>query len=100
MFCVLLAAGCAQQIRVIDGDTLVVEGVRVRVAEINCPEPGEPGGAEATEFARRFIARGRVRVLPVRGRDKYGRTLARIEVAGKDLGLALIAAGLAVPYRP
>lgn len=34
------------------------------------------------------------------GRDRYGRTLARVFAGGRDVGAVLIAEGHALPYRP
>ena len=36
--------------RVVDGDTLDIDGQRIRLALVNTPERGEPGYAEATQF--------------------------------------------------
>ena len=38
--------------KIVDGDTLDVDGVRIRLALVNTPERGEPGYAEATAFTR------------------------------------------------
>lgn len=44
-------------IRIIDGDTIEVEGMRVRLYAIDTPEPHEPGGEQATAALRRALAR-------------------------------------------
>lgn len=83
-------------VRVIDGDTFVAEtnGVefRVRLYGVNCPERGEPGGAEATAFTEAAITNGGV-VVEFHGRDRYGRTVGRAIVNGEDLGVLLILSG-------
>lgn len=46
---------------IVDGDTFDIStGDRVRFADINCPEIGEPGSYEATEFLSRLIYNKRV----------------------------------------
>lgn len=90
--------------RVIDGDTYDVklertgEQARVRLAWLDAPEPRQPFGAEATEWALRSLLGRRV-VLTVQDVDAYGRTVAQLSVAGDghmwDVGATLARMGLA-----
>ena len=98
-----LAPGIYQVDRVVDGDTLVLANQhRVRLIGADTPEtvrpnhPVEPWGPEATEFTRRFVAGGEVR-LQFDGpqKDKYGRWLAHVWVGDRMLEEELIRAGLA-----
>jgi micrococcal nuclease len=98
-----LAPGVYQVERVVDGDTLVLANQqRVRLIGADTPEtvkpdhPIEPWGPEATEFTRRFVAGGEVR-LEFDGprKDKYGRYLAHVWVGNRMLEEELIRAGLA-----
>jgi hypothetical protein len=41
-------------IRIVDGDTLDLDEIRIRLALLNTPEVGEPGYDEAKEFATRL----------------------------------------------
>ena len=88
-----------------DGDSLRVQGDRVRLLRIDAPELDQvcwnEAGAEWTcgraakaELAR-LVAAGPVDCQP-EGTDKYGRTLAVCAVAGKDVGGAVVEAGLAL----
>lgn len=98
--------------RVVDGDTVRMRiaiwldqeiRVAVRLAEVNAPELFRPKcdaeearGQSAKAFVEGFL-QGREVMLHDIQRDKYaGRVAARIEADGKDLGAALIDAGLAV----
>jgi micrococcal nuclease len=89
--------------RVVDGDTLIVEGnVRVRLIGVNAPEsvkpehPVEPWGPEAAEFTRKFLASGPVRLSFDRERvDQYGRQLAYVWVGQRLLNEELLREGLA-----
>jgi len=89
--------------RVVDGDTLVLANqARVRLIGADTPEtvkpgwPVEPYGPEATEFTRKFVADGDVRLeFDGRRKDKYGRFLAHVWVDDRMLEEELIRAGLA-----
>ena len=96
----------ARSIGVWDGDTLVVAGERVRIANIDTPEM-PPKARCAAEADGALRARDRLQALvasgPVElertGTDRYGRTLARVSIDGADAGNALVAAGLARPWE-
>ncbi|MHC1631543.1 MAG: thermonuclease family protein [Methanotrichaceae archaeon] len=64
--------------RVIDGDTIVVDGERkVRLADIDCPEVGGAEGKYATEYTTNHLLDRNVGLL-VTGHDNYGRTVAHV----------------------
>ncbi|MCB2050028.1 MAG: thermonuclease family protein [Novosphingobium sp.] len=97
-----------------DGDTVrLCDGERVRVENIDAPEmPDSPKCRDRTrngwcdyDLARRsrdalaaFLASGTPKIHR-NGRDRYGRTLARLTVNGRDAGQYLIGLGLARPWR-
>jgi micrococcal nuclease len=103
----------AEVLRVVDGDTLTVRAkiwigqeltTNVRLLGVNAPELS--GGCDEeralAEAARRFLSE-RVEGRPVTLRkialDKFGgRVVAVVEDGAGDLGAALLAARLAVPY--
>ncbi len=105
----------AQVVRVIDGDTLAVRAriwlgqevsIRVRLAGIDAPElrgrcDGEKVLAEeAKAYLRATVGEGSVTLSEVHYGKFAGRVIARVANAtGKDLGEALLAAGLARPYE-
>ncbi|WP_137136599.1 thermonuclease family protein [Rhizobium sp. FKY42] len=102
-----LAAASLTEARIyaIDGDTVDIDGERIRIANIDTPEID--GAQCAAERQLGLLAKERMRELvrekPLRifrgdhGRkvDRHGRTLARIEVKGRDVGETLIREGLA-----
>ena len=100
-----LSEGIYQIERVVDGDTLILQGnTRVRLIGADTPEtvkpnhPVEPYGPEATEFTKRFIedAGGEVRLQMDRERkDGFDRFLAYVFVDDRMLNEELIRAGLA-----
>ena len=97
----------ADAIRVIDGDTIDVAGDRFRLVGFDTPETYGPKcdyeralGQEATARLRSLldvVQRAELVVLP--GRDRYGRGLARLLVAKRDVGDILISEGLARAYQ-
>jgi endonuclease YncB( thermonuclease family) len=94
---------------VIDGDTIEIQGRRIRLQAIDAPESaqwcGEGDGrwrcGKASAEALDALADGATvtcRQDPRDPEDRYGRALARCEARGGDLGEALVRAGLAVAY--
>jgi endonuclease YncB( thermonuclease family) len=89
--------------RVVDGDTLTMKTtdgrpLRIRLAEIDTPEKGEPFSNRARDELDRMV-RDRdiaVRLFDV---DDYGRIVGRVFVDGRDVNAALVEQGLAVVYR-
>lgn len=94
-------------LRVIDGDTLVMNGPEgqehVRLIGIDAPELSQEFGGTARSFTAAFLARGRlVLELDEEHRDRYDRLLAYVWSGDDMLNEALVATGLAlaVNYPP
>ena len=94
--------------RVIDGDTLDVGGVRVRLHGVDAPEIGQICTASdgdqwdcGTWVSREFRARyqGLEASCDPVDRDRYGRVVAVCRVSGVDLGQVLVRGGMAVAFR-
>jgi endonuclease YncB( thermonuclease family) len=85
-------------VHVVDGDTLDVTGDRrVRLVGIDTPEVGECGYERATALLTRLTLGERVNLARSgEDRDKYGRLLRYVDVAGVDAGLVLLRRGVAV----
>jgi len=86
-----------------DGDTITVlrngEEVKIRVAEVDCPERGQPYGKEATRLTTLWCLGQEVGIIP-ETLDRYGRTVAHVELAdGRDLTRELILSGGGWWYR-
>jgi endonuclease YncB( thermonuclease family) len=95
-------------IRVIDGDTLDVGGVRVRLHGIDAPEANQRCETEqgvtwdcGAWVSREVRARyqGKAAMCEALDNDRYGRVVARCKVDGQDMGAALVGDGLAFAYR-
>ena len=107
------AAAAAEAIagpaRVIDGDTIVVAEVRVRIFGIDAPESRQSctagdghdyfcGRVAASALAEKIA--GRPVTCRPRTTDRYGRTVAVCFDAGdEDLGAWMVRAGVAIAYR-
>lgn len=112
---------CEQAIHVIDGDTIRCGRERLRLLDVDAPDnPGEgrctpqnirrlaasknPPWCNAILYRRsgeelaRFLSTGPIRI-EAHGRDRYGRVLCRISVAGRDAGEWLVARGLARVWK-
>src|SRR5262249_52764697 len=99
-----LADDFVGQASVVDGDTLEIHGIRIRLWGIDAPEisqlcRGEDSlqyrcGAQAANDLDAFIARRPANCSPL-SLDQYGRTVATCSVGGTDLGEWLVRKGLA-----
>jgi endonuclease YncB( thermonuclease family) len=97
---------------IIDGDTVVVGKTKIRLLDIDTGEieKGPHGYKCDAELQSGLQARDRLFQLlspPNRfsmkygkGKDLYGRNLARVYSNGKDAGKILASEGLAMPYDP
>ncbi len=92
--------------QVIDGDSIRVAGIEIRLYGIDAPEfrqicmrAGHPWacGRGATRFLESLIERRELRCRP-REEDRYGRTVAICFVREIDLGAAMVTARQAVAY--
>jgi len=83
---------------VTDGDTLWVRpddgGAprELRLLDLDAPERCQAHGPQATAALQARVLRQRVTVR-ARGRDGYGRTLARVAYRGQDVGAWLVRGG-------
>ncbi len=95
------------QARAIDGDTLDMGGVRVRLHGIDAPEFEQrcrsggrrwPCGQYATQALASLIGNETVE-CEKRDSDSYGRVVAACRAGGRDLGSWMVAEGWVLTYR-
>jgi micrococcal nuclease len=87
--------------RVIDGDTVEINGTSVRLLGINAAEKGEKYSKEATSFLERLVLNKTVKLIF--GKDKtdlYGRKLSYLFIRRKNINLEIVKEGYANPYFP
>jgi len=95
--------GRDRQTCVVDGDTVWLDGVNLRLQSYDTPEPYDDicGGTAEVALAKRASARllqllnTNAFVVQNSGEDRYGRTLATIRIGNQDVGDILIDEGLA-----
>lgn len=92
---------------VVDGDTIWLDGQKIRIADIDTPEthparcPQEARlGKAATRRLQELLNQGPFDLrTPRRATDRYGRQLRVLERDGVSLGMILVREGLARPYK-
>jgi endonuclease YncB( thermonuclease family) len=90
-------------VRIHDGDTLTVldrsrHPHRVRIAAIDAPEPGQAFGERSRRHLAALVLRRAVDVEST-GSDRYGRLIGKVTVAGADVGMRQLRAGMGWHYR-
>jgi endonuclease YncB( thermonuclease family) len=114
---VLLLGGAAAQaaaertavgrVSVVDGDTLELHGLRIRLGAIDAPEARQtcrlagvvwPCGRQAA-FALADLVGARPVSCQWRRLDRYGRPVARCHVGGTDLAAWMVEHGWALAFR-
>jgi len=88
---------------IVDGDTVWLDGENLRLQSYDTPEPYNDicGGQAEVALAHRASARllqllnSNSFTVDTAGTDRYGRTLATIQIGGRDVGDILIEEGLA-----
>jgi endonuclease YncB( thermonuclease family) len=89
-------------IKVVDGDTLHVlyqgGALKVRLAEIDTPERGQPWYQRAKDALAEKVAARVVSVEEV-DRDRYGRLVGKVWLDRRDINREMVAGGHAWVYR-
>lgn len=93
---------------VIDGDTIEIHGIRIRLEGIDAPESRQTCtskvagevvrcGQKSAFFLADLLAEHAVNCTEA-GKDRYGRTLAHCQVEGQDVGASVVRAGWALAF--
>ena len=88
--------------RVVDGDTLDVNGARIRLVLVNAPERGTREGPASTEYLRQLCPVGSTALVDqddLQRTDNYGRMLAVVWCGQTRVNEEMIRAGHARVYR-
>lgn len=93
---------------VVDGDTIRMEGERLRLLAIDSCEEGQPATKDGVTFdcgtwasdALRAMLRGTTVRCVAERRDYYGRPLVDCTADGRDIGVMLLRSGVAFAYEP
>ncbi|MBS0126396.1 thermonuclease family protein [Thetidibacter halocola] len=83
---------------VVDGDTIDVEGVRLRLFGIDAPEMDHPYGKQS-KWAMVNLCKGHLVTAEIVDEDTHGRSVARCLLPdGRDLSAELVKQGLALDW--
>jgi endonuclease YncB( thermonuclease family) len=92
------------RVYVVDGDTIHRGGERIRIIGLDAPETRRAKceaerrlGYLAKARLVEIINSGKMRIRRM-GKDRYGRTLARVRVSGRNVADILVKEGYARPY--
>jgi endonuclease YncB( thermonuclease family) len=93
----------ARVVGVTDGDSLTVlddrsQQLRVRLAEIDAPERGQPWGNRSREALSALVF-GKTISVQQTDTDRYGRVVARVFAEGRDVNRTMVEQGAAWAYR-
>ncbi|MBX5174661.1 thermonuclease family protein [Rhizobium sp. NZLR1b] len=103
-----VGASAASNVRVIDGDTIDLDGVRYRLHGIDAPEAGQLcKAADDSDWACGQVALRKLESLVIgrdvtctpHEKDMYGRWVASCVADGVDINGEMIASGLAWAFR-
>lgn len=91
---------------VVDGDTIWIQGEKIRIADIDAPETHDYRcseekalGDRATQRLIELVNSGSITMEAInRDEDRYGRKLRVVLVDGASVGEVLVSEGLARPY--
>ena len=86
-------AGTVTHVR--DGDTIEVGEVPIRLNGVSAPELDEPLGPQSKMFMRELVLGQPVR-CELNGQKTYDRFVGTCYLGGKDIGISIIEAGLAL----
>ena len=94
-------------LRILDGDTIEIGLLRIRIHAIDAPEDGQtcsargggtwPCGRIASDRIAELVGDAKLDCEPLE-RDLYGRLIARCLVGDEDIGAAMVSEGLAWSY--
>ncbi len=108
LFALLVGANVVQSsnVQVIDGDSLIVDGVEIRLHGIDAPEYKQycyrkngkkyQCGAEAEKFLKKLL-NGEVECA-IKNKDRYKRSVAVCYAGQKDINRMMVRNGWAVAY--
>ena len=90
-------------IHVTDGDTLTLldakhQRIKVRLAEIDCPEQSQPYGKRAKLELKTLVHKKNVEITVI-DVDRYDRVVGQVRASGVDINAEMVRRGAAWAYR-
>ena len=74
-----------------------MENIKVRLAEIDAPDKGQAFGSRSSQHLADLCFKRSAAVRP-QSKDRYGRTVARVDCDGVDANVEQVSAGMAWVY--
>jgi len=81
-----------------DGDTVTIQGTRIRLACIDAPESSQTRGEDSKLTLQQLIG-NRIPQVTRLDKDRYGRTVGLLMVDNRNLNLEMVRQGQAFVYR-
>lgn len=94
LLCLVVAISDGDTLKVRCGDPSSPQQITVRLAEIDAPEKAQPHGQRSKRELSSLCYGQSAAVVPLK-RDRYGRTVGRVECRGEDASLHQVSAGMA-----
>jgi micrococcal nuclease len=91
------STGICHVSRIIDGDTLECDKLKIRLCGADAPEKSQPYGAAATDKLTQLTLNKNVRLVSS-GADVYGRVIAEVWLNNRFINAQLVRSGLAYTY--
>lgn len=83
--------------RILDGDTISCDKLKVRLCAIDAPEKGQNNGRAATTLLTRLILNKNVRIVS-NSLDVYGRVLGEVWLDKRLINAEMVRLGMAYTY--
>lgn len=97
LLCLVIAISDGDTLKARCGEPGAFEQVTVRLAEIDAPEKSQPFG-QRSKVHLSALCFGSWATIKRQTKDRYGRTVARVECRGKDANAEQVRAGMAWAY--
>ena len=97
LLCLVIAITDGDTLRARCGEPGSYQQLTIRLAEIDAPEKAQPYGQRSRQHLADLCYQAMATIRPTT-RDRYGRTVARVECRGEDASSAQIRAGMAWAY--
>jgi micrococcal nuclease len=89
--------GICHVTKIVDGDTLVCDRLKIRACGIDAPEKSQPFGKAATDKLTQLAQNKNVRIVSS-SIDNYGRIVSEVWLNNRLLNAEMLRAGLAYIY--
>lgn len=93
-----VTANAQQNIRIIDGDTFVLNEERIRIFGIDSPELKQDYGIESKNTLTKLLTGKTIKTTLV-NKDRYGRSVCKVYANGKDVAIEMLKLGSTSVYK-